>query len=107
MNDDWLYIFWECWSSVHAIKLSELSLANFRPVPGYSDFPFGVSINEKGFFIALQGKDRVIGWSNVEDALNGQNPSMSFGGKDDKSTSGTKMAHHRSLGWISFMGRRI
>ena len=115
MNDEWLVISsGSVGSSVHAIKLSELSLANFRPVPGHDDFPFGVSINEKGFFIALQGSDKVVGWSNVEDALNGQNPSMSFGGKDDKSTSGTRMAstvhwdgYHLWVGEFKFSNRLL
>ena len=54
-------------------------------------------INEKGFFIALQADNKVIGWASVEDALAGNQPTMSFGGKDDKSALGTKMAS--AVGW--------
>ena len=71
-----------------------------RQVPGYSDFPQGVSINEKGFFIAEQGKDRVIGWSSVEEALNGGSHTMSFGGDTGKTGTGTKMAS--SVHWDGY-----
>ena len=114
MNNDWL-VFSPSPSSgqsVHAIKLSELAGEVFRPVPGYSDFPQGVSINEKGFFIAEQGKDRVVGWSNVEEALNGTSHTMSFGGDTGKTGTGTKMAssvhwdgHYLWVGEFKFSNR--
>ena len=115
MNDEWLVISsGSVGSSVHAIKLTELESQAFRPIPGNDDFPFGVSINEKGLFIALQGADKVVGWSNIEDALNGQSPNMSFGGKDDKSTSGTRMAstvhwdgYHLWVGEFKFSNRLL
>ena len=116
MNNDWL-VFAPSPSagqSVHAIKLSELEGEVFRPVSGYSDFPQGVSINEKGFFIAEQGKDRVIGWSSVEDALNGGSHTMSFGGDTGKTGTGTKMAssvhwdgYHLWVGEFKFSNRLI
>ena len=115
MNEDWLVISsGSAGSSVHAIKLSELESENFRPVPGNDNFASDVSINEKGFFIALQGADEVVGWSDIEDALSGQSPTMSFGGKDDKSTLGTKMAstvhwdgYHLWVGEFKFSNRLL
>ena len=94
MDDEWLVFapYPSAGFSVHAIELSQLSGAAFRAVPGYSDFPQGVSVNEKGFFIAEQGKDRVVGWTSVEEALSGANHTMSFGGDTGKTGTGTKMA---------------
>ncbi len=115
MNNEWLVVAaLGAGESVHAIKLSELDGGNMRAVPGNSDFPQGVSINEKGFFIAIQGKDKVVGWSNIEDALNGVSPSMSFGGDTGKTGTGTKMAstiswdgYHLWVGEFKFSNRLL
>ena len=94
MNEEWLAIaaYPGDQANVHLIKLSELASGELRAVNGYSNFPQGVSVNEKGLFIALQADNKVVGWDSVEDALSGSSPSMSFGGSTNKSSSGTKMA---------------
>ena len=116
MNDEWLVIsaYPGAGSSVHVIKLSELDSGVLRPIPGNDDFPQGISINEKGFFIALQGKNKVVGWSKVDDALNGNAPTMSFGGGTGKTNSGTKMAstvhwdgYHLWVGEFKFSNRLL
>ena len=115
MNEEWLVISsMSVGSSVHAIKLSELNTGILRPIPGYDNFTQGVSVNEKGLFLAVQGDDKVYGWSSVEDALNGVNPTMSFGGSDDKTSSGTKMAstvhwdgYHLWVGEYKFSNRLL
>ena len=98
MDNEWLVISGKgADDSVHVIKISDFGTSSFRPIPYNTPFPQGVSINEKGFFIAVQGEDRVIGWSTVEEAITGSQPTMSFGGNADKSRSGTKMAS--TVGW--------
>ena len=117
MNEEWLVIAaypGDRGATVNVIKLDELSTGNLRPINGYSNFAQGVSVNEKGFFIALQGDNKVVGWSSVEDALSGASPSMSFGGKGDKSRSGTKLVSavawdgiHLWLGEFKFSNRLL
>ena len=99
MNQEWLAVaaYPGDQASVHVIKLDELFTGQLQPITNYRNFPQGVSVNEKGFFIALQADNKVIGWTSVEEALSGRQPTMSFGGKDDKSNLGTKMAS--SVGW--------
>ena len=99
MNQEWLVVaaYPGDQASVHVIKLDELFTGQLQPITNYRNFPQGVSINEKGFFIALQADNKVIGWTSVEEALSGRPHTMSFGGKDDKSNLGTKMAS--SVGW--------
>lgn len=102
MNDEWLVVsaYPGAGSPVHVINLTNLDSGIMLPVPGNDDFPQGVSINEKGFFIALQGSNKVVGWSSVQDALNGSSPTMSFGGTTNKTNSGTKMAS--TVHWDGF-----
>ena len=102
MNDEWLVVsaYPGAGSPVHVINLANLDSGIMLPVPGNDDFPQGVSINEKGFFIALQGSNKVVGWSSVQDALNGSSPTMSFGGTTNKTNSGTKMAS--TVHWDGF-----
>ena len=99
MNEEWLVVaaYPGDQASVHVIRLDELFTDQLRPIGGYRNFPQGVSVNEKGFFIALQADNKVIGWASVEDALAGNQPTMSFGGNGDKSNLGTKMAS--AVGW--------
>ena len=105
MNDTHLAI--GCYpggSSFKVLELSTLSSPSYQTVPG-QDCPSEVSFNDKGFFIP--GNDNIVGWNSVADALAGSSPTMSFGGRTDKSNMGTKMAFWYWLGWISFLGWRI
>ncbi len=95
MNDTHLAI--GCYpggSSFKVLELSTLSSPSYQTVPG-QDCPSEVSFNEKGFFIS--GDDNIIGWNSVQDALSGASPTMSFGGRTDKTNIGTKMA--TGIGW--------
>jgi hypothetical protein len=116
MNDEWLVIstYPGAGSSVHVIKLSELDGGTLRAIPGNDDFPQGVSINEKGFFIALQGKDKVVGWETVDAALSGASPTMSFGGNNNRDETGATMAstvhwdgYHLWVGEFKFSNRLL
>ena len=53
MNDEWLVVsaYPGAGSPVHVINLTNLDSGIMLPVPGNDDFPQGVSINEKGFFM--------------------------------------------------------
>ena len=98
MNDTHLAI--GCYpggSSFKVLEISTLSSPSYQTVPG-QDCPSEVSFNEKGFFIP--GDDNIIGWNSVEDALTGSSPTMSFGGRTDKSNMGTKMA--AGIGWDGY-----
>ena len=47
-----------------------------------------------GFFITLQGDNKVLGWDSIEDALAGQNPTVSLGdGQGAKDANSIKMAN--------------
>ena len=98
MNDTHLAI--GCYpggSSFKVIELSTLSSPTYQTVPG-KDCPSEVSFNDKGFFIP--DNDNIIGWNSVADALAGSSPTMSFGGRTDKSNMGTKMAS--GIGWDGY-----
>ena len=98
MNDTHLAI--GCYpggSSFKVLELSMLSSPSYQTVPG-QDCPSEVSFNDKGFFIP--GDDKIIGWNSVADALAGSSPTMSFGGKTDKTNIGTKMA--AGIGWDGY-----
>ena len=98
MNDTHLAI--GCYpggSSFKVLELSTLSSPSYQTVPG-QDCPSEVSFNDKGFFIP--GNDNIIGWNSVTDALAGSSPTMSFGGRTDKSNMGTKMA--AGIGWDGY-----
>ena len=98
MNDTHLAI--GCYpggSSFKVLELSTLSSPSYQTVPG-QDCPSEVSFNEKGFFIP--GNDNIIGWNSIEDALAGSIPTISFGGRTDKSNMGTKMA--AGIGWDGY-----
>ena len=63
---------------------------------------------------SLQGKNKVVGWSKVDDALNGNAPTMSVGGGTGKTNSGTKMAstvhwdgYHLWVGEFKFSNRLL
>ena len=95
MNDTHLAI--GCYpegSSLKVIALSDLGTSTYQSVPG-EKCPSEISFNEKGFFISKD--DSIIGWSSIEDALSGASPTMSFGGRTDKTNIGTKMA--TGIGW--------
>ena len=95
MNDTHLAI--GCYpegSSLKVIALSDLATSTYQSVPG-EKCPSEISFNEKGFFISKD--DSIIGWSSIEDALSGGSPTMSFGGRTDKTNIGTKMA--TGIGW--------
>ena len=56
MDNEWLVISGKgADDSVHVIKISDFGTSSFRPIPYNTPFPQGVSINENGFFIAVQG----------------------------------------------------
>ncbi len=98
MNDTHLAI--GCYpggSSFKVIELSSLSSPSYSTIPG-QDCPSEVSFNEKGFFIP--GDDKIIGWNSISAALAGGQPTMSFGGRKDKTNMGTKMA--AGIGWDGF-----
>ncbi len=84
-------------SGFKVLELSTLASPEYKIVPG-QDCPSEVSFNSKGFFIP--GNDKIIGWNSVGDALAGNAPTMSFGGRTDKSNMGTKMA--AGIGWDGF-----
>ena len=84
-------------SSFKVLELSTLSSPLYQTVPG-QDCPSEVSFNDKGFFIP--GDDNIIGWNSVAEALSGSSPTMSFGGRTDKSNIGTKMA--AGIGWDGY-----
>ena len=90
MNDTHLAI--GCYpggSSFKVLDLASLSSTSYQPVPG-QDCPSEVSCNDKGFFIPSD--DKIIGWSSISEAIAGSSPTMSFGGRTDKTNMGTKMA---------------
>jgi len=95
MNDTYLAIgCYPSGSSFKVVELSTLSSPSYQTIPGQT-CPSEVSFNDKGFFIP--GDDNIIGWSSIEDALSGASPTMSFGGRTDKTNIGTKMA--TGIGW--------
>ncbi len=79
------------------IELSNLSSPIYMNVPG-QDCPSEISFNDKGFFIPAD--DRIIGWDSINDALAGGSPTMSFGGRTDKTNMGTRMA--AGIGWDGY-----
>ena len=98
MNDTHLAI--GCYpggSNFKVLELSSLSSPSYQTVPG-QDCPSEVSFNEKGFFIPSD--DKIIGWSSISEALAGSSPTMSFGGRTDKTNMGTKMAS--GIGWDGY-----
>ena len=112
MNDTHLAI--GCYpggSSFKVLELSSLSSPSYQTVPG-QDCPSEVSLNEKGFFIPSD--DKIIGWNSISDALAGSSPTMSFGGRTDKTNMGTKMAsgiswdgYHFWVGEYKFSNRLL
>jgi hypothetical protein len=112
MNDTHLAI--GCYpggSSFKALELSSLSAPSYQTVPG-QDCPSEVSFNEKGLFIPSD--DKIIGWNSISDALAGSSPTMSFGGRTDKTNMGTKMAsgiswdgYHFWVGEYKFSNRLL
>ncbi|MDB2382335.1 hypothetical protein N9V71_00675 [Candidatus Actinomarina sp.] len=112
MNDTHLAI--GCYpggSSFKVLELSSLSAPSYQTVPG-QDCPSEVSFNEKGFFIPSD--DKIIGWNSISDALAGSSPTMSFGGRNDKTNMGTKMAsgiswdgYHFWVGEYKFSNRLL
>ena len=112
MNDTHLAI--GCYpggSSFKVLELSSLSAPSYQTVPG-QDCPSEVSFNEKGFFIPSD--DKIIGWNSISDALAGSSPTMSFGGRTDKTNMGTKMAsgiswdgYHFWVGEYKFSNRLL
>ena len=84
-------------SSFKVLELSSLNSPSYKVIPG-QDCPSEVSFNDKGFFIP--GDDKIIGWNSISDALAGSSPTMSFGGKTDKTNIGTKMA--AGIGWDGY-----
>ena len=112
MNDTHLAI--GCYpggSSFKVLELSSLSAPSYQIIPG-QDCPSEVSFNEKGFFIPSD--DKIIGWNSISDALAGSSPTMSFGGRTDKTNMGTKMAsgiswdgYHFWVGEYKFSNRLL
>ncbi len=112
MNDTHLAI--GCYpggSSFKVLELSSLNAPSYQTVPG-QDCPSEVSFNEKGFFIPSD--DKIIGWNSISDALAGSSPTMSFGGRTDKTNMGTKMAsgiswdgYHFWVGEYKFSNRLL
>ena len=84
-------------SSFKILELSSLSSPSYKTIPG-QDCPSEVSFNDKGFFVP--GDDKIIGWDSIDEALAGNSPTMSFGGKTDKTNIGTKMA--AGIGWDGY-----
>ena len=97
MDDTHLVIGCIAGSGIKVLELSNLSSPTYQDVPA-QECAAEISLNEKGFFIPE--KDKIIGWSSIEDALSGSSPIMSFGGKTDKSNMGTKMA--AGIGWDGY-----
>ena len=97
MDDTHLAIGCIADSGIKILELSNLSSPTYQDVPG-QDCATEVSLNEKGFFIPEM--DKIIGWNSVEEALSGSPPTMSFGGKTDKSNTGTRMA--AGIGWDGY-----
>ena len=98
-------------SSFKVLELSSLSAPSYQTVPG-QDCPSEVSFNEKGLFIPSD--DKIIGWNSISDALAGSSPTMSFGGRTDKTNMGTKMAsgiswdgYHFWVGEYKFSNRLL
>ena len=84
-------------TSFKVLELANLSSPIYKTIPG-QDCPSEISFNEKGFFIPSD--DKIIGWSSISEALAGKAPTMSFGGKTDKTNVGTKMA--TGIGWDGY-----
>jgi len=84
-------------SNFKILELSSLSSPSYKTIPG-QDCPSEVSFNDKGFFVP--GDDKIIGWDSIDEALAGNTPTMSFGGKTDKTNIGTKMA--AGIGWDGY-----
>ena len=84
--------------SVKAIKFSELSSGKMQNISKYDSFPQSAVFTDIGFFISQQGKNQVLGWDSIEDAISGKSPKTILGtGKGTKASNAIKMAN--SIGW--------
>ena len=80
--------------SVKAIRFDELATGNLRNIPGNTAFPQSAALTDIGFFITQQGDNKVLGWDSIEDALAGQNPTVTLGdGQGTKDANSIKMAN--------------
>ena len=95
-DDEWLVIagYPAVNFNVKAIRFDELATGNLRNIPGNTSFPQCAALTDIGFFITLQGDNKVLGWDSIEDALAGQNPTVSLGdGQGAKDANSIKMAN--------------
>ena len=84
--------------SVKAIKFSELSSKKMQNISRYDSFPQSAVFTDIGFFISQQGKNQVLGWNSIEDAISGKSPQTILGtGKGTKASNAIKMAN--TIGW--------
>ena len=64
----------------------------------YDSFPQSAVFTDIGFFISQQGKNQVLGWNSIEDAISGKSPQTILGtGKGTKDSNAIKMAN--TIGW--------
>ena len=99
-DNEWLVIaaYPAAGSSVKAIKFTELETGNLRIIPGYTGFPQSAALTDIGFFITLQGDNKVVGWDSIEDALSAMSPTVTLGdGQGTKDANSIKMAN--SVDW--------
>ena len=69
-----------------------------KNIPRYDSFPQSAVFTDIGFFITQQGKNQVLGWKNINDALDGKSPITILGsGKGTKASNAIKMAN--TIGW--------
>ena len=99
-NNEWLVIsgYPADRFTVKAIRFSDLSTGKMKNIPRYDSFPQSAVFTDIGFFITQQGKNQVLGWKNINDALDGKSPITILGsGKGTKASNAIKMAN--TIGW--------
>ncbi|SVD67905.1 uncharacterized protein METZ01_LOCUS420759, partial [marine metagenome] len=99
-NQEWLVIsgYPADRFSVKGIKFSELSSEKMQNISKYDSFPQSAVFTDIGFFISQQGKNQVLGWDSIEDAISGKSPQTILGtGKGTKASNAIKMAN--TIGW--------
>ena len=117
MDDEWLVIagYPADKTTVKVIRLADLSEGVILEVPRWTGFPQSAAITDIGFFVTLQGDNEVVGWQNVDQALNGSQPTMRLGtGSVSKSAKDLRMPNaidwdgaHLWVGEFKFSNRML
>jgi hypothetical protein len=117
MDSEWLVIagYPADRTSVKVIRLADLSKGVISDIPRWTGFPQSAAITDIGFFITLQGANEVVGWPNVDQAINGVQPTIRLGtGSVSKSAEDLRMPNaidwdgsHLWIGEFKFSNRML